>query len=78
MLNDDKKLQVTLNVFKNLNNGGSFDEQKLMEELKDLETRMKNGVKSSFLEEQVRKSKLRVSVCPVFSSHEKTRVSMIY
>lgn len=57
MLGDDKKLQVTLNVFKNLNNGGSFDEQKLNEELKELEERMHKKVNYPFLQELKVKSK---------------------
>lgn len=57
MLGDSKKLQVTLNVFKNLNNGGSFEEQKLLDDLQELEVRMEKAVKNQFLEEQIMKSK---------------------
>lgn len=65
MIGDDKKLQVTLNVFKNLNTGGSFDEQQLLEELKNLETRMQKGAKNPFLNLQPMKSKC--STFPIIS-----------
>lgn len=55
MLGDEKKLEVTLNVFKNLNGNDTFEEQKLMNELKELETRMMTG-KSKFLEQKPIKS----------------------
>lgn len=55
VLEDDKKLQVTLNVYRNLNTGGSYDEQKLMNELKDLESRLAEGKKVN-LDQQPMKS----------------------
>lgn len=59
VLEDDKKLQVTLNVYRNLNTGGSYDEQKLMNELKDLESRLAEGKKVN-LDQQPMKSMVKV------------------
>lgn len=55
VLGDEKKLEVTLNVFKNLNGGDAFEEQKLMSDLKELEARMVKG-KDKFLEQKPMKS----------------------
>lgn len=56
VLGDEKKLQVTLNVFKNLNGGDTFEEQKLMNDLKELETRMSSKEKDKFLDQKPVKS----------------------
>lgn len=57
VLKDDKKLDVTLNLFKKLNTGGSFDELTLSKELDELEKRMSSEGKPAFLQEKLSPSK---------------------
>lgn len=60
-MGDEKKLEVTLNVFKNLNGGDTFEEKKLMEELKELEARVVKG-KDKFLDQKPFKSKTSLKI----------------
>lgn len=63
MLQDEKKLQVTLNLFKKLSNDATLDQTSLIDDLNDLKNRMESVRKPDFLQAKVFKSSYYLTNC---------------